>query len=66
MVHVKTHLTNYNISTYDYNTKSKENKNLNVQKCSRTQQQNFIDYLGPWYYNLIPIKLKNHFEQKTI
>ena len=59
IVHVKTHLTNYNISTYDYNTKSKENKNLNVKKYSRTQQQNFIDYLGPWYYNLIPIKLKN-------
>ena len=59
IVHVKTQLTNYNISTYDYNTKYKENKNLNIKKYSRTQQQNFIDYLGPWYYNLIPIKLKN-------
>ena len=51
-------ITYYSHINHNYQTRAKQNFNLRSNKYNNTQQQNFIDYLGPKFYNKIDNNIK--------
>lgn len=41
------------------NTRAVQNRDIKIETYMKTKQQGFIDYLGPYYYNMIPTDIRN-------
>lgn len=55
---VKRNIDKYEPVSHNNVTRMMSNANVAIQFFSKTQQQNFVDYLGPFYYNLMPAEIK--------
>lgn len=58
-IFIKKNLSKFNLPTHLHHTRAILNKNILIPKFNKTKQQNFIDYLGPIYYNIIPANIKD-------
>lgn len=59
IIFVYKNIKTYNLPTHVHNTRSVANSNLLIMKYDRTHQLNYIDYLGPLFYNKLPLSIKN-------
>lgn len=59
-------LSMFKIVSHSHNTRAVVNRNIDIETFFKSKQHNFIDYLGPLYYNMLPNQIRSCENKKRL